>query len=125
RAASKRSAKQSMHALGATSVLVMAAAFNFALHPDALAAVVGGEREIVGFVPNEPSAGAAEAVALVEVNEAEARLLAATIWGEARSEGEDGMRAVAHVMLNRVGQRFGENLETVIMTPYQFSVWNR
>jgi len=126
RGAAKRSTKHSLHALGATSVLVMAAAFNFALHPEALAAVVGGEREIVGFVPEQPAASAAEAVApVVQVNEAEARLLAATIWGEARSEGEDGMRAVAHVMLNRVGQRFGENLETVIMTPYQFSVWNR
>lgn len=125
RTAAKRSAKQSLHALGATSVLVMAAAFNFALHPDALAAVVGGEREIVGFVPNEPAATAAETQPAIELNEAEVRLLAATIWGEARSEGEGGMRAVAHVMVNRVGSRFGENLETVIMTPYQFSVWNR
>ncbi|HYD87895.1 MAG TPA: cell wall hydrolase [Vitreimonas sp.] len=105
----------------------MAAAFNFALHPEALAEVVGSERQIVGFVPDRPAASAAEqqAVAPVVLNEAEVRLLAATIWGEARSEGEDGMRAVAHVMVNRVGQRFGENLETVIMTPYQFSVWNR
>lgn len=103
----------------------MAAAFNFALHPDALAAVVTGEREIVGFVPDEPSAGALEQLPAVALNEAEVRLLAATAWGEARGEGEDGMRAVAHVMVNRVGSRFGENLETVIMTPYQFSVWNR
>ncbi|MBC7769489.1 MAG: cell wall hydrolase [Phycisphaerales bacterium] len=104
----------------------MAAAFNFALHPEALAAVVSGERDIVGFVPEHLSASAAEQVIVpVAVNEAEVRLLAATIWGEARSEGEDGMRAVAHVMLNRVGSRFGENLETVIMSPYQFSVWNR
>lgn len=103
----------------------MAAAFNFALHPDALAAVVTGEREIVGFVPEEPSAVAAEPAPDVALNEAEVRLLASTVWGEARSEGEEGMRAVAHVMVNRVGARFGENLETVIMTPYQFSVWNR
>lgn len=122
----KRGVGQSMHALGATSVLVMAAAFNFALYPEALAGVLTGERQIVGFVPDEPSAGAAIApLGDVTVNEAEVRLLAATIWGEARSEGEAGMRAVAHVMKNRVGARFGENLETVIMTPYQFSVWNR
>lgn len=123
--AAKRGLGQSLHALGATSVLVMAAAFNFALQPEALAAVVTGEREIVGFVPDEPSAGAAEQLPAVALNEAEVRLLAATVWGEARSEGEDGMRAVAHVMVNRIGARFGENLETVIMTPYQFSVWNR
>ncbi len=127
RAAAKRSAGQSLHALGATSVLVMAAAFNFALHPEALADVLTGERQIIGFVPNEVSALPAEVTTqeAVELNEAEVRLLAATIWGEARSEGEEGMRAVAHVMVNRVGARFGENLETVIMTPYQFSVWNR
>jgi hypothetical protein len=126
RAAVKRSAGHSIHALGATSVLVMAAAFNFALHPEALADVLTGERQIIGFVPERSAAPAVDTIATdVVVNDAEARLLAATIWGEARSEGEHGMRAVAHVMLNRVGSRFGENLETVIMTPYQFSVWNR
>lgn len=104
----------------------MAAAFNFALQPQALADVLTGERQIIGFVPQEVSQLPPEVLApAVELNEAEVRLLAATVWGEARSEGEDGMRAVAHVMKNRVGARFGENLETVIMTPYQFSVWNR
>lgn len=104
----------------------MAAAVNFALYPEALAAVVSGEHEVVGFVPEQPSASAAEdAVPAVVLNESEVRLLAATVWGEARSEGEQGMRAVAHVMMNRVGDRFGQNIETVIMTPYQFSVWNR
>lgn len=124
RAAAKRSVG-SVHALGATSVLVMAAAFNFALQPEALADVLSGERAIVSFVPDEKPASALGPAPTIAVNEAEAQLLAATIWGEARSEGEDGMRAVAHVMMNRVGSRFGENLETVILTPYQFSVWNR
>eukprot|EP00611_Tribonema_gayanum_P018572 TRINITY_DN31704_c0_g1_i1.p1 TRINITY_DN31704_c0_g1~~TRINITY_DN31704_c0_g1_i1.p1 ORF type:complete len:214 (-),score=19.40 TRINITY_DN31704_c0_g1_i1:52-693(-) len=35
------------------------------------------------------------------------------------------MRAVAHVMVNRIGDRFGEDLATVILSPKQFSVWNR
>jgi N-acetylmuramoyl-L-alanine amidase len=61
----------------------------------------------------------------LSLNEDEVRLLAATVWGEARSEGESGMRAVAHVMQNRVGPRFGEDLATVILSPKQFSVWNR
>jgi spore germination cell wall hydrolase CwlJ-like protein len=116
-----------LHALGASSILVMAAAMNFALYPDALAAVVGGEPSIVGFVPTESAAGAVptnQAAAPV-VDENEVRLLAATAWGEARSEGEGGMRAVAHVMVNRVGPRFGEDLATVILSPKQFSVWNR
>lgn len=61
---------------------------------------------------------------IVTPDSADVHLLAATMWGEARSEGEDGMRAVAHVMVNRVGPRFGDDLRSVIMAPKQFSVWN-
>jgi hypothetical protein len=108
------------------TVLVMAAAMNFALYPNALAEVVRGEGSIIGFVPND-AAFLPQPVDLdpVVLDETEVRLLAATAWGEARSEGEDGMRAVAHVMVNRVGNRFGETLSTVILAPRQFSVWNR
>jgi N-acetylmuramoyl-L-alanine amidase len=117
------------HAIGAMGVLVMAAGMNFALYPDALAQVMSGERSIMSFVPTEFASIAAIAApveaAPVEVDETEVRLLAATMWGEARSEGEDGMRAVAHVMVNRIGPRFGETLSTVILSPRQFSVWNR
>jgi hypothetical protein len=118
--------KHTLHALGASSILVMAAAMNFAMYPDALAAVVSGEPVVVGFVPTEPASSAnATAVPEVVVDETEVRLLAATVWGEARSESEEGMRAVAHVMVNRIGDRFGEDLGTVILSPKQFSVWNR
>jgi len=118
--------KHSLHALGAGGVLVLAAAMNFALYPDALAEVVRGERPIIGFVPSEPAGNTlSTATQAVVLNEDEVRLLAATVWGEARSEGEGGMRAVAHVMVNRVGPRFGEDLATVILSPKQFSVWNR
>lgn len=121
----RTSIKHCMHAASLASVLVVAAAMNFALYPDALAAVVSGERQIVGFVPDEPSSGTAIPTAPIVLDENEVRLLAATAWGEARSEGEDGMRAVAHVMVNRIGERFGEDLATVILSPKQFSVWNR
>lgn len=115
----------SLHALGAAGFLLIAAAMNFAVYPDALAAVVSGERPIVSFVPSEQITAAAQPeLQPMPVNEDEVRLLAATAWGEARSEGEDGMRAVAHVMVNRVGNRFGEDLATVILSPKQFSVWN-
>lgn len=117
--------KHSLHAFGAGGVLVLAAAMNFALYPDALAAVVSGERAIIGFVPAEPSGTTLSNEAPRVLNEDEVRLLAATVWGEARSEGEGGMRAVAHVMVNRIGPRFGEDLSTVILSPKQFSVWNR
>ena len=117
--------KHSLHAFGAGGVLVLAAAMNFALYPDALAAVVSGERPIIGFVPAEPAGTTLSTEEPRVLNEDEVRLLAATVWGEARSEGESGMRAVAHVMVNRIGPRFGEDLSTVILSPKQFSVWNR
>lgn len=48
-----------------------------------------------------------------------------TIWGEARSEGEAGMRAVAHVLLNRLNSgRWGASLAQVCLWPVQFSCWN-
>jgi hypothetical protein len=114
--------RETVRAMGAACALVFAAAINFAMYPDALAAVANGV-EFQGFVPDEPNAAEATA-AQAEVSEDDVRLLAATAWGEARSEGEDGMRAVAHVIVNRVGDRFGANLETVILAPKQFSAWN-
>lgn len=127
----KRSLAQSVHrtmqAVGASGVLAMAALMNFAIYPDALAAVVDGEPGIISFVPNEqqqtPQIDPVEKT--VAVDEQEARYLAATIWAEARSEGEDGMRAVAHVIANRRGERFGYSIESVVLSPYQFSAWNR
>lgn len=123
----KHHAHHTLHALSVSGALVLAAAMNFAMYPDALAAVVSGERAIVGFVPEEHAAGATPGsdTSVVPVDETEVSLLAATAWGEARSEGEHGMRAVAHVMQNRIGPRFGETLSTVILAPKQFSVWNR
>lgn len=79
--------------------------------------------EIVSFETNLGSAPET-VIAEAPLNEADARLLAATIWAEARSEGEIGMRAVAHVIVNRIGARFGDNVESVIMAPWQFSAWN-
>jgi spore germination cell wall hydrolase CwlJ-like protein len=117
--------KECAHAVGAFGVLVMAAAMNFALFPDALAAVAGDELQLTAFVPQDGTPGAVPAQPAPVINEDEVRLLAATVFGEARSEGETGMRAVAHVMVNRVGDRFGEDLATVILAPKQFSVWNR
>lgn len=129
RAAAKRSFAQALYqpirTLGAVGVLTIAAAMNFTLYPDALAAVVSGEPIVADFVPIDLGASAAPETPAIVVNEDEVRLLAATAWGEARSEGEVGMRAVAHVMVNRIGPRFGEDLATVILAPKQFSVWNR
>jgi len=119
-----RGASHALHSLGFASVLFFAAALNFALYPNALAAVVGVQPGHIGFVPPEPAQNAGTAATPVAVNPADVHLLAATTWAEARSEGEGGMRAVAHVIVNRLGARFGDNLETVIRAPKQFSAWN-
>lgn len=116
-----QTANHALHSLGMASVLFFAAALNFAFHPDALAAV-GIEPARIGFVSLEPGANASLSASAVDPSDA--HLLAATAWAEARSEGEEGMRAVAHVIVNRLGDRFGADLETVIRAPKQFSAWN-
>lgn len=64
-------------------------------------------------------------IAPIPADPSSVHLLAATAWAEARGEGEEGMRAVAHVIVNRVtAQRFGYNLSDVILHPKQFSAWN-
>ncbi len=59
-------------------------------------------------------------------------VLARTLWGEARGEGERGMIAVASVILNRekisrIKGKFwwGNNIIQICQKPYQFSCWNR
>jgi len=53
--------------------------------------------------------------------------LARTIWGEARGEGQDGMAAVANVVMNRVRRPryWGRSVSEVCLKPYQFSCWNQ
>ena len=57
----------------------------------------------------------------------DARLvLARTIYGEARGEGLAGMEAVASVVMNRTvtGGWWGDDVISVCLKPWQFSVWN-
>lgn len=58
-----------------------------------------------------------------------AYIVAATIWGEARGEGTEGMQAVLNVIMNRAKGNF--NNASAISTQklhkssnYQFSLWN-
>lgn len=63
--------------------------------------------------------------ALVDDNN-EIDLLARTIWGEARGEGQTGMQAVANVIMNRVkkGGWYGATVQDVVLKKWQFSTWN-
>jgi spore germination cell wall hydrolase CwlJ-like protein len=59
-------------------------------------------------------------------------MLARTLWGEARGEGEAGMQAVAAVVLNRVATAqahqgnywWGATIKRVCRAQAQFSCWN-
>jgi spore germination cell wall hydrolase CwlJ-like protein len=119
-----------LNTLGISSVFAMALAFNCALFPQAYAQARAGMQAPLDFFFSPSASEAASAAAAkanpqaAAVNEADVHLLAATTWAEARSEGELGMRAVAHVIVNRIGDRFGDDLQTVVLSPKQFSSWN-
>lgn len=59
-------------------------------------------------------------------------VFALTLWGEARNQGPEGIKAVASVILNRVALRadhkgqtnWGNTIRSVCLAPYQFSCWN-
>jgi len=53
-------------------------------------------------------------------------ILARTIYGEARGEGERGMQAVANVIMNRVAANswYGDGVQGVCLKDKQFSAWN-
>lgn len=54
-------------------------------------------------------------------------ILARTVWGEARGEGNIGMTAIACVVLNRVAHPSweGNDILSVCLKPWQFSCWNK
>ena len=50
-----------------------------------------------------------------------------TVWGEARGEIEEGRKAVAHTVRNRVNdsqRRYGNTIQEVCMRPHQYACWN-
>jgi spore germination cell wall hydrolase CwlJ-like protein len=53
-------------------------------------------------------------------------LMARTVWGEARGEGEAGQVAVAWVIRNRLARprRFRPTIAGICLQPLQFSCWN-
>lgn len=70
-------------------------------------------------LPSEPSSSEASGSNLTKDD----LIVAATLWGEARGEGEKGMIAVANVIRNRAESK-GITPKEVVLKPKQFSVWN-
>ena len=66
-----------------------------------------------------------EQVAAADLDVVDAHWMALTMWGEARGSGEEGMRAVGHVIDNRrkSGHHGGFATDTVSQA-WQFSCWN-
>lgn len=69
---------------------------------------------------SQPGIGGADPIDVVD-----AHWMALTMWGEARGEGEEGMRAVGHVIRNRwLAERYGAYVTDTVSQAYQFSCWN-
>ena len=87
-----------------------------------------GETLTGGAPAAAPLAGAPSAAAEVILEPAgidvvDAHWMALTMWGEARGEGEEAMRAVGHVIDNR--RRMGADFVTdTVSEAFQFSCWN-
>ena len=55
----------------------------------------------------------------------DAHWMALTMWGEARGQGEEAMRAVGHVIANRRGSGLhGDFVTDTVSEAFQFSCWN-
>ena len=70
-----------------------------------------------------------EAIEIAErnnIDNAEKELLARAIYGEASDQGDEGMEAVGHVILNRVKGKdwYGNTITDVILKDKQFTVFN-
>lgn len=66
----------------------------------------------------------------IKFRPSEVDLLACTLWAEARGEGYAGMKAVAHVVVNRVRSGVGQfarddTLATACLRHVQYSCWNK
>lgn len=88
-------------------------------------------KKIIKFLKGEPQA-VPSTLAASFYRDLEVDVLARTLWGEARGEGDMGMEAVANVIINRVrvaqargGYWWGDTIIAVCQKPYQFSCWNR
>lgn len=84
-------------------------------------------------LPPSPAAAPAPSTPLLpaapadagEIDVVDAHWMALTMWGEARREGEIGMRAVGHVIDNRRRSgRHGDYATDTVSEAYQFSCWN-
>jgi putative nucleotidyltransferase with HDIG domain len=83
------------------------------------------KRKKAGIVKemDAPPAIVQPASATANYNITNAYIVATTLWGEARGEGEKGMQAVMNVIMNRVKGDF-KKAKDIVLAYHQFSMWN-
>lgn len=85
---------------------------------------------LLGSVGNIPKQAPIDTPSQAEIQDQareqeEMKLLALTMWGEARGDGPEAMRAVGHVIINRMrSERFGDSVKDVVWKRKAFSCWN-
>lgn len=87
---------------------------------------VAGDAGLAGLAGVAPATPRASAPQAGRTSLPALDIVAATIWGEARNQGAEGMRAVACVIANRSRQHYRgkEDAAAVCLDPWQFSCWN-
>lgn len=62
----------------------------------------------------------------MDVSNYDLEIAARTIWAESRGEPEEGQKAVAHVLINRLHSgKWSSTLAGVCISRLQFSCWNQ
>ena len=84
---------------------------------------------VVGANHMAPPKASVKPLIAATVENPDVRVLAQTIWGEARNGGPTGMLAVGNVINNRAedvdnARLFGSGIRGVALKPKQFSCWN-
>ena len=81
-----------------------------------------GQNSFMAALSSNPVADAGAQPASMNYSDWYKAVLALVIWREARGEGAEGMRAVAHVIKNRVdASHLPDSWDTVIERKWQFS----
>ena len=73
-----------------------------------------------------PTEAAEAPISDEDIDVVDAHWMALTMWGEARNQGEEGMRAVGHVIANRrAAKTHGTYVTDTVSAAWQFSCWNK
>jgi spore germination cell wall hydrolase CwlJ-like protein len=126
--------KTILTAAGLAGLLILAAQAQGERHaaatesrPSLPAADMSGWTRPLGATPADGAAAPPDQPApeAPEPDVVDAHWMALTMWGEARGQGEEAMRAVGHVIANRRRSGLhGDFVTDTVSEAFQFSCWN-